>query len=130
MNPDSDTYKMVKVLNDFRNKNQIWNLPQIQRYADDQFYAFTRGQLFFAFTNQDYDFQRSITYHPYQNGTKLCNIYDKNDNTTVNNNQFTISMGGGNFKIYQICSNLGNRRGYLSELYKIIKKFIKKYILH
>ena len=90
MNPNSDTYKMVKFLNDFRNNNQIWNLPQVQRYADDQFYAFTRGEFFFAFTNQDYDFSRSITYHPYSQGTRLCNIYDKNDNATVDNNQFTI----------------------------------------
>ena len=130
MNSDADIYKMVKSLNDFRNNNQIWNLPQVQRYADDQFYAFTRGELFMAFTNQDYDFSRSITYHPYPNGTRLCNIFDKNDSTTVNNNQFTVSMGAGNFKIYQNCSNLRNNKGYLSDLYRKAKKFMNKYFLN
>ena len=124
MNTNSDTYKMVKVLNDFRRNAQIWNLPQVQRYADDQFYAFTRGEYFLAFTNQDYDFSRTITYHSYAIGTRLCNIFDKNDNMTVNSNQFTISMGQGNFKIYQKCGNLKNK-GLLSEFYGNVKKMFK-----
>jgi len=127
MNTNSDTYKMVKFLNNFRTTNQIWNLPQVQRYADDQFYAFTRGDLFFAFTNQDYNFSRTITYHPYSLGTKLCNIFDKNDNVTVNNNKFNVSMGGGNFKIYQKCGNFRTNKGYLSDIYRKVKKFFKKY---
>ena len=121
MDTNSDVYRMVKFLNDFRNNKQIWNLPQIQRYADDKFYAFTRGEYFFAFTNQDYDFSVTIGYHPYSNGTKVCNIFDANDNITINNNQFTITMGQGNFKIYQKCGNM-NGRAYLSELYRNAKK--------
>ena len=116
---------MLQFLNQFRNSNKIWTLPQTQRYADDQFYAFTRGDLFFAFTNTDNNFSRTITYHPYSNGTKLCNIYDKNDNTTVNNNQFNVSMGAGNFKIYQKCGN--SRKPHLSEIYNKVKKFLGNY---
>ena len=129
MNSGSDVYQMVKFLNNFRNRIQIWNLPQVQRYADDQFYAFTRGNYFFAFTNQDGNFSRNITYHPYSNGTKLCNIYDKNDNVTVNNGQFNVSMGSGNFKIFEICSNLNKKEGgYLSEFYKKIMAFFKRFV--
>ncbi len=115
---------MLKVLNYFRIKTKIWNLQQIQRYADDQFYAFTRGDYFFAFTNQDYNFSRTITYHPYTNGISICNIFDKNDRITVNNNQFNISMGGGNFKIYEKCEN---SKFNLSESYQKVKELFKKY---
>lgn len=122
---------MVSNLNQLRSSNKIWSLPQIQRYADDQFYAFTRGDLFFAFTNKDDNFSRNITYHPYTSGTRLCNIFDKNDNVTVNNNQFNIQMGGGNFKIYQKCNGKKNlkpkSKSLLGELYKKVKKFLKRY---
>ena len=50
----------------------------MQRYADDTFYAFTRGTVFIATTNvgsKGSPQERTITYHPYSNGTKLCNLY-------------------------------------------------------
>ncbi len=50
---------------------------QVQRYSDDSFYAFTRGTTFVALTNvgsNGSSQQRTITYHPYADGTKLCNL--------------------------------------------------------
>lgn len=49
-----------------------------RRYADDTFYAFTRGSTFVALTNggsKQPQISRNITYHPYSNGQKLCNLY-------------------------------------------------------
>jgi len=126
MDRNSDMFQMIKKINNFRNSINIWNLPQVQRYADDIFYAFTRGNVFAAFTNVDYNFSRSITYHPYPNGTRLCNIFDDNDQINVNNNQFNISMGAGNFKIYRIC---GNSKNLKSEIFNKIHSFLSK-LLH
>lgn len=51
--------------------------PQVQRYSDDTFYAFTRGTTFVALTNAGSNsgtLMRTITYHPYKEGTKLCEM--------------------------------------------------------
>jgi alpha-amylase len=51
---------------------------QVQRYSDDTFYAFTRGTTFVALTNGGSGsgtLMRNITYHPYKEGTKLCEMY-------------------------------------------------------
>ncbi len=50
---------------------------QVQRYADDTFYAFTRGTTFVAMTNVGSGGatqQRTITYMDYPDGTRLCNL--------------------------------------------------------
>ena len=50
----------------------------VYTYADDQFYAFTRGNTFVALTNggsNQGQISRNITYQPYSNGQKLCNMY-------------------------------------------------------
>ena len=83
----------------FRLQRKLWLLDQTQRYADDNFYAFTRGKFFMAFTNTDNNLTRNITYHPYANNETLCNIYDQNDCFTVQNGNFNINMNG-HFKIY------------------------------
>jgi len=36
-----------------------------------------------AFTNEDYAFSYDITYHPYDEGQVICNIFDTNDCLTV-----------------------------------------------
>jgi hypothetical protein len=60
-----------------RKAGALWAQPQVQRYADDTFYAFTRGTTFVATTNVGSNgptVTRTITYHPYADGTKLCNL--------------------------------------------------------
>ncbi len=69
-------YKFLTQVVTFRKSQQVWKYEQIQRYADDSFYAFTRGTVFVAMTNVGTggDTQtRTITYHPYDDGTVLCN---------------------------------------------------------
>jgi alpha-amylase len=125
MDRNSEIYQLVKKINGLRNRVKIWNLPQVQRYADDIFYAFTRGNVFSAFTNVDYSFRRTVTYHPYPNGTVLCNINDNNDKTYVNNNQFDVSMGAGNFKIYEICGTFEIKKGIFKRIYHFFKHLIR-----
>jgi hypothetical protein len=39
----SDLYSYLRDVVSFRKKQRVWSEDQVQRYADDQFYAFTRG---------------------------------------------------------------------------------------
>ncbi|KAJ5073280.1 alpha-amylase [Anaeramoeba ignava] len=96
-NENSELYQYIKQINEFRTSSKFDNTQkQIQRYADDNFYAFTRGTVFAAFTNKGTNGQvsRLITYHPYSDGTKLCNLFDLSDCFVVNNGQFTINLNG------------------------------------
>ena len=49
----------------------------MQRDSVDTFYAVTRGNVFVAMTNLGTGGptqQRTSTYHPYSNNTRLCNL--------------------------------------------------------
>ena len=51
--------------------SSLYESDQVQRYVDDQFFAFTRGNVFVATTNlgSGQSFTRTITFHPYSDGT-------------------------------------------------------------
>jgi len=100
MQKGSDIYNFLATINNFRTQGQIWNYPQIQRYSDDHFYAFTRGNYFCAFTNTQQSQSRPISYHPYAAGTTLCNIFYASDCVTVQNGQFTVTLNNGEVKVY------------------------------
>lgn len=99
LNQNHELYKFIKTLLATRASTSYYNEEQIQRYADDDFYAFTRGKVFAAFTNKDYQVSRSITYHPYTDGTRLCNIFNPSDCVTVSNKIFQVILSNGETKI-------------------------------
>jgi len=100
----TDLYTFIQQIVGFRKTAQIWNYPQVQRYSDDSFYAFTRGTVFVALTNTGSNgalIQRTITYQPYADGTKICNLfYPTTDCIVINNGQFTVYLQSGQCKIY------------------------------
>lgn len=106
-NTNSDLYRFTGQLASFRSKqgSSLWESKQIERYVDDQFFAFTRNNVFVATTNSDNSLSRTITYHPYQDGTVLQNLLDSNDKVTVNGGKFTVSMNALP-KVYSPASSL------------------------
>jgi alpha-amylase len=99
MNTESLTYRILAKLIKFRLNMKLWKKQQVQRYADDVFYAFTRGDILCLFTNtQDYII-RDITYHDYKDGQQLCNMFNKEECVQVKNGKIRITMGG-DFKVY------------------------------
>lgn len=90
----SDLYQLISTLMKTRNEKQIWTKKQIQRYADDDFYAFTRGELLACFTNKDYQVVRNLTYVEYPAGSKLCNIFDPNDCVYFKDGKINIVLNG------------------------------------
>jgi len=100
MNAESDIYHFLKTINEFRKETKFWAMDQVQRYSDSNFYAFTRGNYFFAFTNSlDYQ-SRSISFHNYPEGTTLCNILYQGDCVEVKNGQFPVVLLNGETKIF------------------------------
>ena len=91
-NTQSILYGLLGKTNALRKKMQIWNYKLIQRYADDNFYAFTRGNVLACFTNTN-GIQRTITYHEFNVGDKLCNALYDGDCVTVQGSGIPISMG-------------------------------------
>jgi len=100
MDKNSDIYNFLKIINKFRKETKFYVHEQIQRFSDNNFYAFTRGEYLFAFTNT-YEYQeRTIHYHPYTEGTKLCNIFHENDCVEVKNGVFQVILINGEVKIF------------------------------
>lgn len=97
----NDLTNFLKLINQARKDSQWYNQPQIERYVDDSFYAFTRGLAFCAFTNQ-YDQQqvRTISYHPYSEGQTLCNIFYPTDCVKVQGGSFSVYLNNGEVKIF------------------------------
>lgn len=102
----------LQYLVSYRKLATVWGFEQIQRYSDDSFYAFTRGDAFVATTNVGSDGgpqTRTISYHPYSNGQVLYNIFDPCfDSVTVQNGIFDVTLNGGEAKVYDprdLCGN-------------------------
>lgn len=96
-------YSVIGKLAKHRTTAQLWKYPQVQRYSDDQIYAFTRGTTFVALQNGGQNgnqITRSITYHPYATGTKLCNLIWPTDCITVQNGAFSLVLNQGEFKVF------------------------------
>jgi len=91
-NKDSDLYITIKQVNSARQAYEVWNTPQIQRYADDNFYAYTRGDLLALFVNIDEFITREITFHEFAENSKLCNIFDANDCVYVRQGKIVVNV--------------------------------------
>ena len=100
---DTDMYTLIKLVNTHRSKVGAWKETQVQRYVDDEFYAFTRGNSLVCLTNQgsNKNTLKTISYHPYAPGTKICNImYPDNTDCVTVNGSFQVYLKGGESKIY------------------------------
>ena len=91
-NTNTDLYKLLAKAHALRKKAKIWEQTIVQRYADDNFYAFTKGDVLACFSNVN-SLQRTITYHEFKTGDKLCNALDENDCVSVTGSGINIQMG-------------------------------------
>jgi len=105
-NTTSELYQFLRVTIGARKKQEVWKYKLVERWQDDEVYAFTRGNTFVVTTNKgccNGDIQRTITYHPYRVGTKLCNIYfPKEDCIEVTSNGITVNLLHGEPKVYVV----------------------------
>jgi len=92
MRTDSEMYQYLKTLVTFRRDTEFYKHDQVERLVDEHFYAFSRGQYFFAFTNSEDEQIRTVNYHPYQDGAVLCNIFNQDKCVEVKNGEFQLCL--------------------------------------
>ena len=66
-------------------ENNIWEIRFVQRYSNDVFYDFTRGDVLVCVTRGE-SCSRKITFHEFSNGSKLCDALNTYDCIYVENN--------------------------------------------
>ena len=86
-----------------RKKYEAWKYPHIERYVNDNFYAFSRGDLLIATTNtySRKDIQVSYLPESYKEGTIVWNIfYPKDDCLSIKNGALSVTLINGEVKIF------------------------------
>jgi len=99
MNTSSDFYQLIAKVNAQRKKSQIWNHSQVERYVDDHFYAFSKGDFLVATTNSGTQ-SRQVTYTPFAEGTTVCNIFAPTTDCQTVSNGVNVYLSNGESKIY------------------------------
>ncbi len=102
MNTATDMYQMVATIVKARKSHKIWEQTHVERYADDDFYAFSRGNFLVALTNKKYQVSRKVTYQPFAEGQTVCNIFYSSDCLTVSGGALQIALNNGESKIYVV----------------------------
>jgi alpha-amylase len=92
MDRSSDLYKALGAANKVRKEKKTYEKELIQRYADDVFYAFTRGDVLVCVTRGE-SCSRSITYHQFSEGTQLCDALNPSDCVYVSGGAINVNMG-------------------------------------
>jgi alpha-amylase len=88
-----------------RKKLQLFNATQTQRYADDSFYAFSRGTAVLVCTTNVGAHgavqTRTLSFEPFADGTKLVNLYNASDVVHVSaSHGVTVTLVNGEPKVY------------------------------
>lgn len=84
-----------------RKASQSFNNPFNEKWVDDQLYAFSRGNMFVAVTNQlNGEVHRDIPNSGYSEGETVCNIFFAGDCAVVKNGNLPVYLENGEAKIF------------------------------
>ena len=100
-NTNSQMYTFVSNVVHYRKNNQIWNSSWVERYAANNFYAYSRGTAMMAFSNTDSNIMYWVSYHPYSVGQVVCNVLTSGDCVTVTSQGVPVYLDNGECKLYQ-----------------------------
>ena len=111
-NTQTEMYVLIQTILKYRAKMKLWQENQVERYLDDEFLAFTRGDALVLVTNQgsNKNIQRTITYHPYAAGTKICNIFYADNSDCI-----TIGSGSSSSDTVKRIGRLGEKSNNKNE---------------
>jgi alpha-amylase len=116
MNTSSDLYQKIAKVNSARKAHKIWEQPHVQRYSDDHFYAFSRGEFLVALTNSTNQQHRTVTYQPFPNGTHVCNIFYPTTDCQTVNGSVDVWLNNGESKIY-----VPSNSAYFQEMVELVQ---------
>ncbi len=101
MDSASDMYQFIRQVNLVRKQHQIYRENQVERYVDNEIYAFSRGKVLVLLTNQvNKTVEKYISYHPYQKGEVICNIFYPDSDCITVSSGFEVYLAQGQVKIY------------------------------
>ena len=100
MNTDSDIYKMTAAVNAARHATSSYDHSVDEKYVEDNFYAFARGDMFVALTNSYDQVQYTVPNLPWSDGTTVCSIYNGDDCQQINGGSMQVTLVNGENKIY------------------------------
>jgi alpha-amylase len=106
MNTSSELYQAIGKIHAQRKASQIWNSEQVERYVEDNFYAYSRGKFLVALTNTGNTKDVKVTYHPFTEGETVCNIFYPTTDCQVVSGGVDVYLLNGESKIYVPKSSL------------------------
>jgi alpha-amylase len=72
-----------------------------EKYVDDQFYGFSRGDMFVALTNQiNGETHREVPNSGFREGQTVCNIFYATDCVVIKNGNLPVYLENGEVKIF------------------------------
>jgi alpha-amylase len=84
-----------------RKSHKVFASSQVQRYAADNFYAFSRGDVLVCLTNSGGStVSITVTYLPYAVGEVVCNVLVAGDCATVTGSGLGVTLTNGLPKVY------------------------------
>lgn len=94
-------YNYLRVVIEARKKHQIWNYEQVERYVDNEIFAYSRGKFLVCTTNRvSAGVSKSIGYHPFANGEVICNVFFPTTDCITVNGAIPVYLLNGEAKIY------------------------------
>lgn len=100
-NYNHEIFKFIQTLNRARQAANVPAQPFSEKWADDDFYAFTRGRFIVALTNRvNKQVSVKVPNLGMSDGTVVCNIYNGSDCGTIQGNSLQITLNNGEVKVY------------------------------
>lgn len=100
MKTDTDFYGLIATVNAQRKASAIWDNAYVERYVDDSFFAYSRGEFLVALTNNGGTQERKVTYHPFSEGETVCNIFYPTTDCQQVSGGVDVYLLNGESKIY------------------------------
>jgi alpha-amylase len=95
MNTNSDIYKMTAAINKARKATSSFDHPQEEKYVTDNFYAFSRGEMFVALTNTHNQVEYTVPNMPWADGTTVCNIFNSGECQSISGKSLKVTLQNG-----------------------------------
>lgn len=106
-NTASDIYQMVKTANQVRKDEKVYDQDLEVKYADDNTFAFTRGNVLVVVGNNKKKSNITVTSDDYNENALLCNKLQSNDCITVDSFKELKVQYDGEPKIYVVEKDSG-----------------------
>ena len=121
-NSESNTYKLISKVNEIRKEYKTYSKVLVRRYVDNDFYAFTKGEVLVIVGNGK---SKEITIKnlEFLDGDKYCNLLGAGDCVIIKDSQIITKMEGEP-KVFVRDSSYNSASGILCSSLKYLFYFI------